>query len=277
MSNPIVQMKAKSAMPAIPGRVEPHGALLTLPPDGQLLYKIMKVEHFLRSLDEGYLHFQRVDSYCDFPGADAHDAEQLKADRETNQRAKFEKDPTFSAETYFDRARSRTYACCFSVEDSDYIWQNYANESKHGKIGIVFDFARLRETLNQTLAADGVKLSFGSKDGTQIFDLNYGVVQYVEWDRHKFATEYLANPIQYAYIKDVRFEQESELRITLSALGISQFAWGGQAFDFPPSVQFQFDYCQAIGHGTIAELRTLPDSDHTFLTNELAARNIYRA
>lgn len=44
------------------GLVEPHAAMLTAPPEGQILYKIVTVENLLRSVGGKYLHFNRVDS-----------------------------------------------------------------------------------------------------------------------------------------------------------------------------------------------------------------------
>src|SRR5258707_550572 len=142
------------------GGVEPHAAMLTVPPDGQLLYKIMTVEHLLSSIAAGYLHFNRVDSYMDFPSADAHDGQQLRRDQQGNAAARFAKAPEFSAANYYDQSRARTYACCFSLENSDFIWKNYANGSHKGKVCIVFDFAKLRATLNRTLQPGNAALEY---------------------------------------------------------------------------------------------------------------------
>jgi hypothetical protein len=51
-----------AANPPSLGSIEPHAGLLTLPPEGQLLYKIMTVENLLRSNGGSYLRFNRVDS-----------------------------------------------------------------------------------------------------------------------------------------------------------------------------------------------------------------------
>jgi hypothetical protein len=67
-------------IPAPLGFVEPHGLLLRMPPEGQLLYKIMTVENLLRSIEGGYLHFNRVDSYTDLSNGDPHDGEQPPGD-----------------------------------------------------------------------------------------------------------------------------------------------------------------------------------------------------
>jgi len=70
--------------------VEPHQYLLTQPEDTQKLYKVMTVENFVQSIEERYLHFQRVDAYKDFPGADAEDGEQLPLDKSGNASSKFQ-------------------------------------------------------------------------------------------------------------------------------------------------------------------------------------------
>src|SRR6185312_10997272 len=124
------------------GGVEPHASLLRIPPHDQLLYKVMSVENFLRSIEGGYLHFNRVDCYSDFPGADPHDGEQLPEDRRINASVRFEKNPGLSAADYYDQSRARTYACCFSLENSDSIWREYANDNRRGKVCVVFDFGK---------------------------------------------------------------------------------------------------------------------------------------
>ena len=64
-------------VPVFLGHIESHAPLLTIPSAGQLLYKIMSVENLTRSVLGRYLHFNRVDSYSDFTGADPHDGRQL--------------------------------------------------------------------------------------------------------------------------------------------------------------------------------------------------------
>ena len=115
------------------GLIEPHAPLLRAPPDGHLLYKIMTVENLLRSIEGGYLHFNRVDSYTDLLNGDLRDGEQLPTDRAGNQAARFAKAPDFSTADYYDLSRARTYACCLSLENSDYIWTNYGNGSARVK------------------------------------------------------------------------------------------------------------------------------------------------
>lgn len=89
------------------GAIEPHAGMLTAPPAGQQLYKIMTVENLLRSVSGGYLYFNRVDSYKDFRNADGHDGEQLQQDRAANEAARFERASDFSGADYYDRCRNR--------------------------------------------------------------------------------------------------------------------------------------------------------------------------
>ena len=78
------------------GIIEPHALLLTQPASDQRLFKIMKAEHLIQSIEGGYLHFNRVDAYSDFPLADAHDGAELPLDQPANQAASFEKSPGFT-------------------------------------------------------------------------------------------------------------------------------------------------------------------------------------
>lgn len=258
-------------IPAPLGSVESHAPLLNVPPDGQLLYKIMSVENLLRSIVGNYLHFNRVDSYAAFPGGDPHDGRQLPKDQQGNASARFEKAPDFSAADYYDQSRARTYACCFSLENSDFIWNNYANGSAKGKVCIVFEFGRLCATLNQTLQPGNAALEYDGNRCRQIFSVNYGIVEYVEWDAHQVNTKHHPNPIKYTYLKDKKkFSEEKELRISLSAVGIGQFALkDGSTMQFPSSLRLAFDFRAAIADRTIQQILCAPDSDSDFLQTEL--------
>ena len=66
------------------GSIEPHAPLLKVSQEGQLLYKIITIENLLQSILDSYLHFNRVDKYKDFSGADTHDGEQLPKDRKVS-------------------------------------------------------------------------------------------------------------------------------------------------------------------------------------------------
>jgi len=265
------ESKLRGHIPAPLGSVEPHAPLLTTPPDGQLLYKIISVENLLRSIVGNYLHFNRVDSYTDFPGADPHDGRQLPKDHQGNSSSRFEKAPDFSAANYYDQSRARTYACCFSLENSNFIWNNYANGSERGKVCVVFEFGKLRTTLNKILQPGNAALEYNGNQCHQIFSVNYGTVEYVEWDAHQANIEHLPNPIRYTYLKDKKqFSEEKELRISLSAIGIGQFALSdGSTMQFPSGLQLTFDFKAAIADGTIQQILYAPDPDSDFLQAEL--------
>lgn len=253
------------------GLVEPHAGMLNVPPPDQLLYKVMTVENLVRSIDGGYLHFNRVDYYRDFPGADPHDGAQLPRDRSGNEFTRFAKAPDFSAADYYTTSRARTYACCFSLENSDHIWREYANGGARGKICVVFEFGRLREMLNQTLGSGLAALLCNGLQCHQIFSLNYGIVDYVDWDEHRANAEHLPNPLRYTYLKGTKFAAEKELRISLSTLGLGQFALNdGTLMAFPPTLQMQLDYRAALAGGAIRQILRAPDCDAAFLEAELA-------
>jgi len=253
------------------GSVEPYAPLLRTPSDDQLLYKVITVENLLRSVIGNYLHFNRVDSYSDFQNADENDGRQLPKDKAVNAAARFQKTNDFSAVHYYDQCRGRTYACCFSIENSDYIWSNYANGSEKGKVCIVFEFGRLRAMLNHTLNHESAAFLYKSNSCRQIFSINYGLVDYVDWNAHQTNEQYLPNPIVYTYLKDAdRFREEKELRISLSAIGIGHFALkDGTLMQFPPSLQLAFDFREAIAKKAIREILLGPEADSDFLTSQL--------
>lgn len=261
------------------GSIEPHAPMLRIPPDYQLLYKVMTVENLLRSITGGYLHFNRVDSYSDSPIVDPNDGRQLPKDQPGNASARFENTPYFSAANYYDQSRGRTYACCFSLENSGFIWEHYANGSEKGKVCVVFEFGRLRATLNRTLQPESAALLYNGNRCHQIFSINYGLVEYVQWKIHQMNTDRLANPILYTYLKDeARFSGEKELRISLSAVGIGQFALNdGSMIGFPPGLQLAFDFRDAIANRAIQEILLAPNSDSGFLRGELSKLRIVPA
>lgn len=253
--------------------IEPHAYLLIRPIDEQLLYKIMSVENLLRSIKDNYLYFNRVDSYTDFPDADPHDGRQLPKDQTINSHRRFEKAPYFSMASYYDQSRARTYACCFSLENSDFIWNNYANGSERGKVCIVFEFGKLRAMLNQVFQPKKARTAVNGYPCGVVFPidyLNYGIVKYVEWDAQQENAESPPNPIIYTYLKDRKFSEEKELRISISTIGMGQFAHrGGSTMQFPLGLQQAFDFKAAIANGTLQQILYLPDTDSKFLQEEL--------
>ena len=263
-----IDSQSASAPPL--GEIEPHAPLLNLPAPGQRLYKLMSVENLIRSVEGSYLHFNRVDHYTDFPLADADDGAELPLDQFSNQTATFEKAPTFSLSDYYARSRSRTYACCFTLENSEHIWSHYGCGSQMGQVGLELDFGKFRQRVNADLSGDA-DLIHGDLRCHQIFSINYGEVTYVDLQTHRANTERATNPIEYAYLKDARFADERELRVTLSAIGMGRFLLdNGPEIDFPPTLQLAFDIRGAIADGTITQILTGSTTNVEHLTAELA-------
>jgi hypothetical protein len=59
------------------------------------------------------------------------------------------------------------------------IWVNYGNGSAKGKVGVVFDFAKLRAAINRVLEPSNAALFYYGRQYDQIFSVNYGMVEYV--------------------------------------------------------------------------------------------------
>jgi hypothetical protein len=193
------------------GNVEPHASMLRQPAAGQQLFKIMRLGDFVKSVAENYLHFQRVDSYKDFPTADAQDGDQPPYNRAVNSGITFEKAPHYSPAHYYDSCRGRTYASSFSLENSNLIWQRYGESDPVGKVCVRFDFARLRAVLNETIGNNpGLSaLMVGDIRCKQIFFINYGLVDYLDITTVQANAERLVNPLTYVHMKDAaRFAGE---------------------------------------------------------------------
>lgn len=252
------------------GITESYNQLLNTPPDDQLLYKIMCTEDLIRSISDSYFHFNRVDSYTDFDGADTHDGEQLPKDLNVNQSARFIKAPDFSAADYYNQFCARTYACCFSLENSDHIWINFGNGGKKGKVCLVLRFDKLRENLNEAIQHSELILE-NKVRLRQLFDINYGLIEYIDRDKFRSNTEFYQKPIKYVYFKDKeKYQREKELRITLSTIGIGKLILkDGREIDFPKHLHLGFNFGPAIGNGTIVEILHSPDCDLKYFQSNL--------
>jgi len=174
----------------------------------------------------------------------------------------FEKAPTYTLDKYYDCARARTYACCFSLEHSSYIWEHYAPD--RDAVCLAFNFDKLRHRLNATMQAsldNSGLLMQGENHFRQLFSINYGVVEYVDKSAHALHPVRLANPIQYTFLKDKeRYASENELRVALSALGVGQFVLNnGARMAFPPILQMHFDYREAFSARAITEILCPPN------------------
>ena len=236
---------------------------------------MMTVENLIRSVGANYLHFNRVDRYFDLSGsntlADINDGRQLPKDEAASSKIRFEKAPDFTTADYYNKSRSRTYACCFSMENSNYIWEHYGNDSAKGKVCLVFEFSKLRATLNKTFLSGNAVLECNGMKCRQIFSVNYGIINYVDWDVHEANEKRLPNPITYTYLKDkTQFSEEKEFRISLSAIGMGEFILkDGSNLHFPDSLHMPFLFKDALEDGTLRPMLCAPNTDTDFLDAEL--------
>lgn len=130
--------------------------------------------------------------------------------------------------------------------------------------------------LNEVVAsAIGLLLEDGSVL-PQVTDINHGMVTYVDRTDHRANEVHLPNPIVYSYLKDRRFGEENELRVTLSASGAFA-AYGfsdARRVDFPSGLQLPFDFRKAMDRLAIVKIRTDPAKDPQPLLSELKQRSI---
>jgi hypothetical protein len=256
--------------PLLRGSIEPHRHLLRVPPDNVPLYKMMTVENLICSIHGNYLHFKRVDSYRDFPNADLHDGQELPQDAAGNAELRFASAPGLSLSDYYDRCRGRTYASCFSLENSQFIWESYANGGTRGKVCVVFNFDKLRSRINQEVESETARLQYHGISCYQPFSVNYGLVEYVEWAHHHRDSPYVENPVQYTFLKDKRYRNENEFRVAMSTTVMGQFALDdGRLIEFPEALQLNFDLNAAIANGTVVGMICSEDCDREFFTTEL--------
>lgn len=239
---------AENIAPAPNGSIEPHKPLLMQPDEDAFLYKIIKLEHFFDMLEKKYLYFKRVDTYTD----DKRDSDQPDGDRLLSEEVGFERNPNYTLNDYYEGSRKRTYACCFALENTPYHWETYGGDDPN-PVCMVVHFGKLRDFLNRTLAES--RIITQGQVWHNFFNINYGQVQYGDLEKDILTQKTHKNPIEYAYFKDNRWENDTELRITLSTIGIGNFANpDGSPFDFPETIQLAFDVQQATELGVIQRL-----------------------
>jgi hypothetical protein len=226
--------------------IEPHAPLLNKAIVGSNLYKLISYRYFNNMLDRNYLYFSRVDTYND----DIRDSDVPDQDEEIHKAIVFEKTPNYTVYDYYNNCRSRTYACCFSIENSSYIW-------KYGDICIVFNSSNLINYLNNNYKIS--RLQYKDKYLQNFFYINYGLVEYGSLKNDILANPWLPNPIMYAYFKDVKYSHEKEFRISLSCLGLGKIMFEGSEFIFPKSIELDFDFNTAVRLGIINEILVSPN------------------
>lgn len=211
--------------------IEPHAKLLKKPHGNKLLYKIIPSEFFIDMVKNNYLYFSRVDTYKD----DGKDSDLPNKDRRLSDQSKFQNNPEFSAADYYDRCRKQTYACCFTTENTNYIWQHY-DKNDPNAVCLVFRSGKLIQYLNSHFEESILNIGNASY-------VNYGLVTYINYDE-QYLSERLLNPTAYVYAKDAdKFSEEKEFRISLSSLGCFNYVLpNGEEFCFPPYFELPFNY-----------------------------------
>ena len=251
------------------GSVEPHAGLLRTPHDEALIFKVMSVRDLLSSIEWSYLYFTRIDSYTG-EEADQADGHQLQGDQPDNEALLLFPDAGITASDYYKNCRSRTYACCFSLEESVSLWKKYGGGDVNGKVCVVFKFGTLRDMLNRTRQWDHSILQVGTPTFDQILDINYGIVEYVDSEKQRANLDRPPNPITYTYCKSRTFKDEKELRVSLSALGLGKFVLAnGSQEEFPRSWKVFFDFRSAIVKGDVKLSCLESECDRGFLESEL--------
>lgn len=224
--------------------VEPNKEKIKQPCDNQLLYEIIQRKNYDDMVARGYIYFNRVDSYKD----DTADGEQPSCDRLRNQQSHFVKAPAFTLENYYDKARSRAYASCFSLKPMEHMKEGYGGENP---VCLQFRFADLRKNLNKTISESIIMCN--GYPCKQFLNINYGEISYLS--KEEYCSDYI-NPIHYLYMKDDRYKDEKELRVTLSALGIGHYAMNdGNFLSFPKGLELSFDWHKAFEEGWTEELK----------------------
>lgn len=169
-------------------------------PRERFLYKIISLDNFLSSIRENYLYFNRVDSYKDFKQADPYDSVPLSLDEEVNKKSFFENRPELNINDYYHSIRNKTYACCFSIENSKNILKEY------GDICVRFKSSYLLNKIEELNKPD--------EKIDKILTYNY--VNYMNFDLDKLNKIYTENIFRYLFVKRNDFFKEKEFRVALS-------------------------------------------------------------
>jgi hypothetical protein len=222
--------------------IEPHAGLLKKPDKEAFLYKIIPSKYFLDMLKNNYLYFRRVDTYYD----DQKDSAQPENHRRNYGNITFENAPNFELTDYYNRFRSRTYACCFTTENTEYIREHYSNGDPNA-VCLAFKYGPFIDQLNSTYK--GSKILLRDQFLDNFLNINYGIVTYGTFNEFISKRDGAANPIEFAYFKDKeKFSEEKEFRITLSTHGMpKKFQLSDKSeFIFPESIQLGLSLREAI-------------------------------
>ncbi len=150
-------------------------------------------------------------------------------------------------------------------------WIKYGGKNPEKAICIVFRFGELKKFLNKKFVKSKIVTTHGqvlhdfitaeavtndgdivNKTALQLFHINYGLVEYGDFEKDVLFSEDRPNLIEYAFFKDERYSSEKELRILISHnVGIGKAYSNGKIFNFPESFQFEFNFDYALQVGAV--------------------------
>lgn len=237
--------------------IEPHKYILRKPHANKYIYKIIPGNYFLDMAKNNYLYFRRVDKYSD----DINDSALPDKDRNLSQQSKFQYAPNISMADYYDGCRSKSYACCFTTKISEHVWKHYGSDNN--SICLIFKSGKLIEYINTTL--NNSRLIIKDHLYHDFFWINYGLVEYMDYNE-QYLLKYLPNPTKYIYIKDMKYSEEKEFRISLSCSQYTSYVLpNGEHLTFPESIQLELDFKSAIANGVIKRLEIKSSHEATYL------------
>jgi len=110
-----------------------------------------------------------------------------------------------------------------------------------------------KKTYDNQIAEESKSLNgLPNQLATQYF-INYGLVRYGSL-RESSINEYFNNPIHYVYFKDEsKYKEEREFRISLCCI-LPRVVKNGKEFEFPDSIEMNFDFIRAINEGVITNV-----------------------
>jgi len=241
------------------------------PKNGAKLYKVMRSEHFFSSVKDKFFNFSRVDTYDDFSDSKQPILEEIK-----NEAIIFERCPDENLAKYINNLRHVTYACCFSTEMNDYLWDTYSGGDPNA-ICIVFDYTKLIEELFSVFYASDTKILLNDKiiqnnqGDLYFFHLTFGLVDYIDPDKYFKSSQ--SNIRKYCFLKNHhKYSKDKEFRITLGPLYDKV-----EHIDFSEKLQLEFNFQRANSKKIIEGLclRSFPNEDFiSKLNNALSTTHI---
>jgi len=221
----------------------PHYELLDQPKSKANLFKIISTKNYEDMLSNSYLYFNRVDMYDD----DKRDSDLPYQDREIRKKIVFEKNPNTNFYDAIDkRVRPRTFACCFSIRETHYMWREYS-DNVNNSVCLVFDYQKLFKYLEDTYPTS----CFLDEDNIRRdqFYINCGMVNYIDYDTGLTQNgEPHRNLYEYAFNKDQGYHKEKEFRIALQPKPLGKHT---NEHNTPGFIQLSCDYDVMVREGVI--------------------------